>query len=173
MPQDADIANVLATWSPWPDVHIHTLLFPADEDGRWHARVHWIETKRKLWTAEGGFCVPLDGAVADTSHEADANGAFAEARPLRSGIRDLTGNRTGRVVVPDPNTHLLWPRTLLPTLCGTSEPGAHKLVSLVYADTAGGTAGGTACADSFADVSTLPDLPNLAVFGVPDPFSLR
>ncbi|HEX4788091.1 MAG TPA: DUF2264 domain-containing protein [Actinospica sp.] len=187
--QGADAAHVLATWSPWADVHIETLLLPIGEDGRWHARVHWIRTERRLWTAEGGFCVPLDDAVADTPHEAGADGAFAAARSLCSGIKDLTGDRNGRIVVPDPNTHLLWPRTLLPTLRGTLEPGTHRLVGLIYADTAGdGAAGGDAASPGAAGGSTaspgaaggaavgaagfadVPALPDLEVFGVPGAF---
>ena len=169
--------DVLATWSPWPDVHVETLLLPVGEDGRWHARVHRVSTGRRLWTAEGGFCVPLDGAVepprrgqqewrlqehAPPESEAPAESAagpdwaFAAARCLCSGIKDLTDHRTGDVVPPDPNTHLLWPRTLLPTLRGILEPGIRNLVTLVYADTAGDTAG-------FADAPTPAHLEALGI----------
>jgi hypothetical protein len=99
--------------------------------------VHRISTGRKLWTAEAGFCVPLTGPASDAPRSAGPDGAYAAATSVSSGIKDLTGNRpTARIVAPDPNTHLLWPRTLLPTLCGTLEPGIRNLVTLVYADTA-------------------------------------
>ena len=149
-------ADVLASWSPWPDVDIETLLMPVGEDGRWHVRVHSIRTARRLWTAEGGFCVPLDGAESDTPHEALTDSAYAANTQLCTGIKDLTENRTGEVVKPDPNTHLLWPRTLLPTLRGTLEPGTRRLVTLVYADTTGDASG-------FADAPTYTDLEALGI----------
>jgi hypothetical protein len=155
-PMEDDGTEVLASWSPWPDVHVETLLTAVGEDGRWHARVHRVSTDRRLWTAEGGFCVPLDGAVSDARHEAGKDEAFAAAHSLCSGIKDLTGHRAGEVVLADPNTHLLWPRTLLPTLRGTLEPGAHTLVTLVYADTAGDIAG-------FADAPTQAHLETLGI----------
>ena len=150
--------DVLASWSPWPDVHVETLLLPVGGDGRWHARVHRVWAERALWTAEGGFCVPLAAesggpAVGET---AGRDAAYAAAGPLCSGIRDLTGNRRGEVVRPDPNTHLLWPRTQLPTLLGQFPPGDRWLVTLVYADTAGD-------ADGFADPPTIAQLQTLGL----------
>jgi hypothetical protein len=169
--------DVMATWSPWPDVNVETLMVPVGEDGRWHARVHCITTARPLWTAEGGFCVPLGAAEPgdgeqrsapdqqaeprDSDHPvyaADDESAFAAAGNLCSGVRDLTENRHGEIVRPDPNTHLLWPRTLLPTLRGELAPGSRHLVTLVYTDTGGDAAG-------FANPPTCADLQAL---GIPD-----
>ena len=155
-------SGVLASWSPWPDVLVETLLMPIGENGRWHVRVHSLMTRRALWTAEGGFCVPLDGAESDTPHQALPDGAFAAAPDRCSGIRGLTNNREGEIVRPDPNTHLLWPRTLLPTLRGTLKPGTRHLVTLVYADSAGNAA-------AFADPPTRERLEALGVPG--DAFS--
>lgn len=159
-PQDGG-ADVLATWRPWPDVRVETLLMPVGEDGRWHVRVHVVDTARALWTAEGGFCVPMQDAESGAPHEAPREAspdAFAVATGLCSGIRSLTEGRRGEVLRPDPNTHLLWPRTLLPTLLGTLEPGSRRLVTLVYADTRGDIAG-------FADDA--PTVARLKALGVP------
>lgn len=147
-------SGVLARWSPWPDVHIESLLLPFGSEGRWHVRAHRIETERELWTAESGFCVPLDSDVTGGSDSTNGAGgtaggaqeqcaAFAvnSEAALCAGIRDLTGTRRGVVLRPDPNTHLLWPRTLLPTVRGRLEPGLHWLVTGVYADTDGDATG--------------------------------
>jgi hypothetical protein len=157
---DAEVTDrgVTASWSPWPDVRIETELLPLGTDGRWHLRRHRITTGRPLWTAEGGFCVPLSGAPADAEHGARAGAAFAAGTnpPLFSGIvdpggpRDGAARREGAVVRPDPNTHLLWPRTLLPTLRGTLDPGTHLLVTAVYTDTSGDASG-------FADPPVPPE----------------
>lgn len=158
--RDGGGTHVMASWSPWPDVHVETLLLPVGGDGRWHARVHCISTGRPLWTAEGGFCVPIGtgepGGPDYPVHAADEATAFAAAGDLYSGVRDLTENRNGEVVRLDPNTHLLWPRTLLPTLRGRLAPGDRRLVTLVYADTGGDAAG-------FADAPTAADLEALGV----------
>lgn len=142
-------AGVLASWSPWPDVSIETLLLPLGVDGRWHIRAHHLVTSRVLWTAEGGFCVPIDDIEPPAPHAASSDvdesqhsALVASLNPaLVSGIRDLTGIRQGVVLRPDANTHLLWPRTLLPVLRGKLEPGEHWLVTAVYADTAGDATG--------------------------------
>jgi len=123
--------SVRAHWRPWPDVEIDTWLIPA---GRRHLRAHRIRTGRPLHTAEGGFCVPRDEGARQETGEA---GALVATGSLCSAVRDLTGTRRGEVVRPSPNGHLLWPRTLLPTLRGELEPGEHWLTTAVYADTSG------------------------------------
>ena len=123
-----------AVWSPWPDVEVETRLRFA---GDWQIREHRVTTARPLHTAEGGFCVPL-GEDATTQHTDTS--ALAVAKDRASGIRDLTGGRRPDVVRPDPNSHLLWPRTLLPVLRGELAPGQHRLVTAVYADASGDAA---------------------------------
>ncbi|CAH1058761.1 hypothetical protein PAECIP111894_04947 [Paenibacillus pseudetheri] len=49
-----------------------------------------------------------------------------------SGIKDLLGCRKGELVWPNANTNLLHPRTVLPMLTTTLEPGIHWLASAVY-----------------------------------------
>ena len=125
-----------ATWSPWPDVHVVTRLRFA---GDWHIREHRITTARPLHTAEGAFCVPLSEGA--TTYQTDATAALAIAPDRTSGIRDLTGGRHPAVLRPDPNSHLLWPRTLLPALEGELTPGEHVLITAVFADSTGDAAG--------------------------------
>jgi uncharacterized protein DUF2264 len=52
-----------------------------------------------------------------------------------SGIRDLQGQRQGKVVVADPNTNLLHQRTVIPSLLSEHEPGEHWLVCAVACET--------------------------------------
>jgi len=126
---------VTAVWSPWPDVEVETMLWFV---GDWQIREHRITTARRLRTAEGAFCVPLD-EDADTRRTDTA--ALAVAKDRASGIRDLTGGRHPAVLRPDPNSHLLWPRTLLPALQGELAPGEHQLITAVYSDSAGDSTG--------------------------------
>ncbi len=53
-----------------------------------------------------------------------------------SGLRDLLGQRTGLIVRPDPNTNLLFPRSVLPVLQGYHEPGSYWLACAVLAQPA-------------------------------------
>ncbi|MBR7836944.1 DUF2264 domain-containing protein [Actinospica durhamensis] len=141
---DADGPGVLARWQPWPDVEIETRMVFADG---WHIRTHRVATARALQTAEGAFCVPYDEAT--SRYEAGEAAALAVTGARASGLRDLRGphdlgvRRVGEVLRPDPNGHLLWPRTLLPVLRGELEPGEHVLTTAVYADATGDATGFT------------------------------
>lgn len=127
--------DLAAVWQPWPDVEVITRLrFVGD----WQLREHRITTARPLHTAEGAYCVPNTETA--TTHGTDS-AALAVADDRASGIRDLTGGRRPTVLRPDPNSHLLWPRTLLPALRGELAPGEHRLVTAVFADATGDPTG--------------------------------
>lgn len=133
---DEDAGSLFARWLPWPDVEIETHL--AFIEG-WQVRHHRITTRRALQTVEGAFCVPLTD---DGPEELASTGsALAAANGRASGIRDMTGVRDAAVLRPDPNGHLLWPRTLLPVLRGDLNPGEHEMTTLVYANSEGETSG--------------------------------
>jgi hypothetical protein len=120
-----------ALWQPWPDVEIETWLTPALP---WHIRVHRIRTGRHLHTAEGGWALNRSeaGATPGGIERREGPGAAVAVYPAGwSGIRDLRGARTGVVIEPSPNSNLLHPQTVLPTLLGELEPGEHWLVCAV------------------------------------------
>jgi uncharacterized protein DUF2264 len=112
-------------WQPFDDVTVESRLEPV-EGG--HRREHRIVTGRSLYTAEGGFCVPW--AIHGNEPHATAGGpgaASAAAGGLESSIVDSDGGRAGEIVWPMPGSHILFPRTVLPTLRGSLEPGTHIL----------------------------------------------
>ena len=121
-------------WHPLPGVEIETWLIPSPP---WHIRVHRLRTDRPLWSAEGGFALdrsgdnPIDRAGVEESAEGFA---FARYPSGASGLRDVLGQREGRVLRLDPNTNLLVPRTVLPTLLAQHNPGEHWLACAVLAD---------------------------------------
>jgi hypothetical protein len=133
---EAEAGPVLCSvWHPWPDVEVETRLRFA---GHWQIREHRITTARPLRTAEGAFCVPFDEEAITRQ---TGSGALAISLGLASGIRGLTGVRRAAVMRPDPNGHLLWPRTLLPVLRGPLAPGQHRIAAAIYADSTGDGAG--------------------------------
>ena len=118
---------VRATWSPMPGVTVDTTITPA---GEWHVREHVVRTDKTVWAAEGGYAIARDGDVpAQTEEREDA--ALVIAPWGVSGVLALRGYDAGRVIAPEPNTNLMVPRTLLPTLTVKLAPGEHRLVSAV------------------------------------------
>jgi hypothetical protein len=146
-------------WRPLPGVDVETWLIPAPP---WHIRVHRLHTDRPLWSAEGGFALNRTGddpIVNAGIHDADTGAAAARYPAGGSGIRDLLGQRTGLVVRVDPNTNLLCPRTVLPTLTAQHAPGEYWLVCAVLADIDVGQ-----WARDWEQVPALPDLPKNRIF---------
>jgi hypothetical protein len=120
-------------WQPFPDVEIETWLIPRPP---WHIRVHHLRTDRTLWSAEGGFALdrsgdnPLDRAGIEESGEGFARALYPAGG---SGLCDLLGRREGCVLRVDPNTNLIAPRTVLPTLSAQFPTGEYWLACAVLA----------------------------------------
>ena len=116
-----------SAWTPWPDVEITTWLIPA---WPWHVRLHRLRTARFLLTAEGGFAIRYS-AAARASLGADwrAGVGFAcvPETDAFSGVLDLLAGRNGENIVSDPNSNLLLPNTVIPSLRTDLPPGEHWL----------------------------------------------
>lgn len=117
---------VYARWCPWDDVEIRTWLIPA---APWHVRIHIIKTRRALVTAEGGFALERDEAEINKTQKRD--GIIGITPREASGIIDLHGRRKAFMVYAEPNTNLIYPRTLIPVIKGKIGPGTHLLVAAV------------------------------------------
>lgn len=135
---------VRSVWHPFAGVTVDTRIIPR---GEWHIRVHRIHTDRTLYAAEGGYAISrdgCDGSVIYAQHArkpeevTGADRAAVIAPWGVSGVLALRGYDAGTVVMPEPNTNLMAPRTLLPTLTAKLEPGDHVLVSAVLGTKTGG-----------------------------------
>ena len=100
-----------------------------------------------LYAAEGGYAISrdgCDGSVVYAQHArkpeevTGADRAAVVAPWGVSGVLALRGYDGGTVVMPEPNTNLMAPRTLLPTLTAKLEPGDHVLISAVLGTKTGG-----------------------------------
>ena len=138
--ETAQIAGdaLFARWHPWPDVTVETWLVPANP---WHIRVHRISTPRPLHATEGGFAVERADANADTYVE-EPRRALARTPTDLSVILDLSPAiaREGRAHRAQPNTNLIWAKTIVPQLRGSIEPGVTVLVTAAMALPAGAEA---------------------------------
>ena len=120
---------VYSTWKPWADVAIRTVLIPL---GDYHIRVHRITTARSLITAEGGFSCDCREECGALQKLADDNAVCACYPQGNSCIMDLSGMRKADIQITDPNTNIIHPRTVLPTLYGDLPAGEHILVCGVF-----------------------------------------
>lgn len=125
-------------WSAMPGVEVTTWLTPLlPVKGAWHLRLHRIKTERKIWTAEGGFALDRTGddPMRDAGrHVEEAERAAAYYPAGGTGIVNLRGSRTPSILRADPNTNLLYQRTVIPLLSGELEPGTHMLACFVLAE---------------------------------------
>lgn len=127
--------RVISTWRPFAGVTVKTELRPF---GEWHVRIHRIISDRELYAAEGGYAISRDGCDgsvvyaqhARTPEEICENGRAAVITPW--GVMNLSGYDGQQNVMPEPNTNLMAPRTLIPTLTARIGKGETVLVSAVF-----------------------------------------
>ena len=128
--------EVSCDWRPMDGVAIRTRILPC---GAWHVRCHIIRTERPVEAAEGAFAVPRDlpgPRPCDripTEACADATRASARCAEGSCVLFALSGYDRGEVIEAEPNTNLMAPRTLIPTLRASLAPGEAKLICAVCA----------------------------------------
>jgi len=120
--------RVCFTWKPFAGVTVDTALYPM---GEWHIRVHRVVSDRPLLAAEGGYAIRREeGSVSLRTEDGPAY-ALALGPWGVSGLRALRGYREGVCLVPEPNTNLLYPRTVIPTLRAEIPEGESVLACAV------------------------------------------
>lgn len=125
---------IYSKWLPWRDVKVQTWIIPLKT---WHVRIHRINTKRALDTAEGGFAIAREqGLNTQGTFRTEDHGVMLRHPWGISGILNLMGARTSEIIKADPNTNVLVKRTMIPTLRGKLGVGTHLLACAVL-----GTAG--------------------------------
>ncbi len=128
--------EVSFTWRPMDGVEIDTRLIPWEN---WYVRCHVIRTSRKLEAAEGAFAVCRDHAGSRPCDRVASVRTATEAMASAScdrgscAIFAIEGYSRGEVVETEPNTSLIWPRTLIPTLHTEIQPGQVRLICAVCA----------------------------------------
>jgi hypothetical protein len=137
-------------WKPWADVTVETWLVPANP---WHIRVHRITTPRPLHATEGGFAIARADMNADRCEEAKAQASVRNVTDV-SIIVDLNGQRDGRAQKAQPNTNLIFSKTIVPQLRGEIGVGTTVLVTAAMALPAG--------TDAEAALARPPAAPDLA-----------
>ncbi|ORX36052.1 hypothetical protein BD324DRAFT_581530 [Kockovaella imperatae] len=153
-PIDAEIVgrgtprvHLRSSWKPWKDVTVETWLLPPQADSpNWYLRVHRLRSDRPLLTSEGGWSTYGQGddgraVVQSFSGETSRGGeeqvgwARVTTQPGCVGILDLTkgqDKRKGILVQTDPQSNVIFSRSVLPSLQGTLEAGETWLITAVF-----------------------------------------
>ncbi|WP_179292068.1 DUF2264 domain-containing protein [Paenibacillus campinasensis] len=149
-----------AVWKPWSDVEVSTWLIAGLP---WHIRIHRIATQRVLDAAEGGFALGIEQPPLQRVGDDEA---WAGSAWGISGVRSLLGYDGARLIWPNANTNVLRPRTVIPTLTASLQPGVHWLASAIYGDPVmDKTESGRACAKQpfVLTEDGLDDLPQIGL----------
>ena len=133
-----DTVHLRSSWRPWSDVEVETWLFPPREKSPyWYTRIHRIKSGRPLVSSEAGWSTygqADDGRAVVQSFSGETSQGGEEAvgharvttRPGCVGIMDLSeGNvqRQGVLVQTDPNSNVIFSRSVLPSLQGKLAAG--------------------------------------------------
>lgn len=131
---------VYSLWQPWPNVSIKNFVIP---DYPWHIRVHIIESDRTLNFYEGSFSAPAEGERIQETN----NSVFYHSSAGMVGVESLSPGTKTELASIEPNTNLLFQRTVLPIIKGSINQGHSTLVSLYLGN-------------AFSD-NSLPECPNV------------
>ncbi|MFT8459912.1 MAG: DUF2264 domain-containing protein [Liquorilactobacillus ghanensis] len=119
------------TWSPQPGVIVYSYIVPLVP---WHVRIHVIKTDHAIDYADGGFAVPTIN-----SHKQDqraqvqtSDGCVYVHNGLASGAYTQTIGARAIGITPVPDTNLLFPHTIIPTITGSLPAGKHYLYDTFF-----------------------------------------
>ena len=129
--------RIACCWSPMEGVRIETTVAPL---GMWQIRKHVIDADCDAEAAEGAFAVKKDGpgkrpcdrivtSLSQNERMAAAHGVYGS-----SAIFGIDGYDNGEVVHAEPNTNLMYPRTVIPMLRARIRPGRTVLLCAVWSD---------------------------------------
>lgn len=97
-------------WSPLAGIRVHTILQPNDTG---HLRIHTIESSCDCVAYDCGFALSTDDRIHFRREEAGGMCAvYSEEDFCR--VTSLAGEGRGEVLIPDPNTNLIAPKTSIP-----------------------------------------------------------
>ncbi len=120
-------------WKPFEWMEIESFIIPS---GNWHLRVHRIKSDRDFTSAEGGFALPYNDSfypISEELHQTTKNQSLQKSKLGFSGILNVFNDRQGKAVIAYPNSNIIHPRSLIPTLLGKHSKGVVWLGCAVLA----------------------------------------
>ena len=111
--------SVISTWSPYPGITVKTTLTP-DENG--HSRIHEIESAIECVAIDSGFAIRrddtecVDVTILDEKNVSSVTNKYCECTVTGHKIEGSGGAVKAASYIADPNTHLLYPKTVIPAV---------------------------------------------------------
>jgi hypothetical protein len=144
-----DRVHLRSSWRPWAGVTVETWLVPPQESSpNWYLRVHKITSDRPLKSSEGGWATygqSEDGrALIQAFSGESSRGGHQEVGWTRAetsggtvGLLDLEykGNkckRQGKLIQTDPNSNVIFSRSVLPSLQGELPQGVSWYATAIF-----------------------------------------
>ena len=127
--------GVYSRWSPYPGITVETFLTPTE---RGHIRKHRVVSDVECEAYDCGFAVnrgdwePVSFGSEEGERYSRAFNAYSECKVTAAG--EETESARGKVILADPNTNLLYPKTAIPSVRYQIGRGEQELVTEVEAD---------------------------------------
>lgn len=115
-------------WNPWKDITVETWIIPG---APWHARVHCIESERKLYIADGGFALGNEPQESMQVIADEQRYLIQNERGTVAAVDLLNEGKAGNIH-PNSNTNLLYPNTVIPMINRTLKPGKNLIIHGFY-----------------------------------------
>jgi len=112
--------GIVCEWSPIEGIRVRTTIRPTEKG---HLRIHEIESDRDCRAYDCGFALPTDDR---RPFEREAKGNRAVVKN-ESGYCEVRGDGTGDILIPDPNTNLLYPKTSIPMVVYEIQKGKQTI----------------------------------------------
>lgn len=113
-------------------VRVESLILPQREG---HIRVHYIKTEKKILLADGGFAIPVEQGttrLAQTMVKKEENRISCSFPWVNAGAVNQDGMGKAELVIPFPNTNLMYGLTAIPTIRYELEAGEYCLINYFY-----------------------------------------
>lgn len=124
--------GVYSRWSPYPGIEVETTILP-DEAG--HKRIHKIQSNVCCEAYDCGFAVnrgdkePIGYQVILADNRAEAQNQYSSCTVIST-----EGGGTGEVIIADPNTNLLYPKTAIPAVKYSVAEGKQSFTTVIMAE---------------------------------------
>lgn len=101
--------KVISDWSPVPGIQVHTEIIPTSNG---HKRIHIIDSDFDCKAYDAGFALPIEN-------------------PKGCAVQCLQGGGNEKILKPDPNTNLVYSKTVIPVVEYEIHKGKNVLESEV------------------------------------------
>lgn len=119
-------------WSPVRGIDVITILRPTEKG---HIREHMVNVSEDLYkdveikAYDCGFAIPEQPAFAKTDSESHSSGEsnLDSVSDFTCTVHSLAGEGRDDVLIPEPNTNLIYPKTRIPMSVYRIKPGSNRL----------------------------------------------